>query len=271
MYSLTRQDRSGAALQDMLACHAYAFHHNATYGGACGDSPFLSQHKQMILELGLQNVLPHSCPPKNNPNHAVVSNAKYLHEADTSLWTPDWQRFVRTYVEQKVPNNLNLNPAECRIVVHIRRGDVTPCCSEQRYSPNSLYLSLIEKYNPDKSCKVEIYSQSKSFENFEDFASRGYTLHLDGDPMDAARALLTSKVAILSKSSFSMVSAVLRDQTYGKVVYTPFRHSPLKGWDYVPVTFIKDMNQRVKQLRNQNCAAAEKKSSTCDTSGTKNR
>jgi hypothetical protein len=262
-YSATRQDRSGAAIQDMLACHAYAYHHNATYGGACGNSPFVKDHQVLIDTLGLTDILPFACPPKDDPRHVLVNIADYLLKPDTSLWTPDWQRIVRHHVAKAIPNP-NSNENKCRIAVHIRRGDVNPCCAQNRYTPNSLYLELLkEYYNHNDKCQVEIYSQSKSFEPFDEFSSEGYSFQLDGDPMEAIKALLTANVAILSKSSFSLVAAVLRDQSVGKVVYTPFWHAPLKGWDYVPVPLIKDMNQRVKQLRNQNCTAAAKRAA-CD-------
>jgi hypothetical protein len=65
LYSVARGDRSGAAIQDMLMAHAYAFHNHQTYGGACSkylpnqDSFKRRQplHEQLLSAIGLAKVL----------------------------------------------------------------------------------------------------------------------------------------------------------------------------------------------------------------------
>jgi hypothetical protein len=55
--------KAGAVIEDMLMCHAYAFHHDAMYGGSCGEPSTKTQSHQDLLEsIGLKNVLLFSCP-----------------------------------------------------------------------------------------------------------------------------------------------------------------------------------------------------------------
>ena len=65
LYSELRGDRSGSAIQDMLTAHAFAFMHNATYGGACPQKghPHLKRHMNLLHGIGLDKVLPIACPP----------------------------------------------------------------------------------------------------------------------------------------------------------------------------------------------------------------
>jgi len=92
---------------------------------------------------------------------------------------------------------------------------------------------LINKYSkPDHENKVIIYSQSESFENFDEFREKGYELHIDEAISDVWKAVLTSDVFIMSRSSFSFVPAMLSGDST-TVVYTPFWDQPIRGWDIV--------------------------------------
>jgi hypothetical protein len=66
IYSKLRDDRSGAAIQDMLFAHAYAYNNHRIYGGACPmDGPVQhdNAHRRLIQALGLQHILIFDCPP----------------------------------------------------------------------------------------------------------------------------------------------------------------------------------------------------------------
>lgn len=120
-----------------------------------------------------------------------------------------------------------------KIVVHIHRGDVTPCFRLEFgyicYLPNSYYMALIETYRQEDS-EVTIFSESQSFENWTDLEVKGYKLVLDGDMSNVWKEAIDSNVFIMSRSSFSYVPAVL---ARGIVVYTEFWHQPLQTWDIV--------------------------------------
>ena len=77
-----------------------------------------------------------------------------------------------------------------------------------------------------------IFSQSSSFEKFDEFREKGYELHIDEDISDVWIAALASDVFIMSRSSFSFVPAMVASDST-KVVYTPFWDQPIRGWDIV--------------------------------------
>jgi len=86
-----------------------------------------------------------------------------------------------------------------------------------RYLPNSHYLKLIDrsiaksKEEGDDNPHVIVYSESRSHESLDVFRDRGYELRLDGPLEEVWMGMaLESDVAILSKSSFSIVPAMLR-------------------------------------------------------------
>jgi hypothetical protein len=96
--------------------------------------------------------------------------------------------------------------------------------------PNQYYLDLIYKYAPP-GANVTIYTERQSYEPLDDFGF--YNLYLDGSIQDVWRRFLTSDVLILSKSTFSLVPAILSRRDKTKVIYTPFWHRPLPGWEVV--------------------------------------
>ena len=339
IYSNIRHDRSGGAIQDMLMCHAYVYNKyhgkdpTIIYGGACGYSDNINDYKYMISGIGLSQILTFACPTTDNRTSQypgfveteILDRHVYTEPADIRIFTPEWIHFIQkhyivphiTKEEKKeiimstTTNSTTANanttttttqPSPYVIAVHVRRGDVNPCCYENRYLPNSHYISLIQRYvtkfitsssatsdNTSASKKreihVKIFSESKSFESLDEFRNvSSYYYHsseeeesgqdkdsstinirpkihvdllLDGDPLDAWKALLVADVVIMSKSSFSIVPAVLnlkqqvsatattttssRQQSKSQhtsttthIVYTlPYNHRPLQHWDVV--------------------------------------
>jgi hypothetical protein len=137
------------------------------------------------------------------------------------------------------------------IAVHIRRGDVDLCRYWRRYLPNSHYLRLIQESTPaNQSTRVTIFSETRSFESFEDFRALNYTLKLDTDLETVWQALLTADVAILSKSTFSLVPSFLNPNT---VVYTPFWNEGLSHWETVSEIAMKVTDLQVKEMWLQSC------------------
>lgn len=90
--------------------------------------------------------------------------------------------------------------------------------------------------NPQNDSDVFIYSESSSFKSFDDFQRRGYKVVLNGSIGEIWKGILKSDVTILSRSSFSLVPAIIMK---GRVVYTPFWHAPLLlgWWDIVDDDF----------------------------------
>ena len=108
---------------------------------------------------------------------------------------------------------------------------------------------LIDKYSkPDHENKVIIYSQSESFEKFDEFREKGYELHIDEPISDVWKAVLTSDVFIMSRSSFSFVPAMVSGDST-TVVYTPFWDQPLRGWNIVRKDIQTQSDVEVQRLK----------------------
>ncbi len=93
-----------------------------------------------------------------------------------------------------------------------------------------------------------IYSQSSSYESFDDFREKGYELHIDEDLSDVWTAALKSDVFIMSRSSFSFVPAMLARNTT-EVVYTPYWEKPLRGWNVVRKDIQSQSDEELLRLK----------------------
>ena len=318
IYSHARADRSGAAIQDMLMCHAYAFHNHFIYGGACTRDwnvpPFQGKREareQLLQAVGLSKVLPlllvEDCRPKDGKKkeedgkddddsssfkqQLLMNDRQEYIAQDTQIFTQDYIRYLQnislttttttTTTEYDYSNHHPPPPppppvvgaaaaaasasaddvavAVHTIAVHIRRGDITPCRPRTRgfprYLPNEHYLKLIDRYNNNNNSRVVIFSESENaFESFDEFTQKGYQVVLDGDISEVWKGIISANVVILSRSSFSLVPAVL---TRGKVVYTPFWHQPLPHWDVVDEEFVNATLVTFKKLK-QTCPKKKK-------------
>merc|ERR1712176_1485592 len=130
----------------------------------------------------------------------------------------------------------------------------TPCKKKphrgfEPYLPNQHYQLLVNKYMKDVyENKVIIYSQSASYEKFDDFREKGYELHIDQAITDVWRAVMVSDVFIMSRSAFSFVPALVANPDT-KVVYTPFWHQGLRGWEIVRKDILGQSDAELKRLK----------------------
>ncbi len=244
IWSQARGDRSGAFIQDMLMCHAYAYHNNMVYGGVCArdtSRKYKSKHQELLNSIGLSKFLGYACPPDDDT--PLQDRMDYIKD-DTGIFTPQYLDYLQKLVEYPPKSRRR------RIAVHIRRGDISPCRPRTRgyprYLPNQHFLRLIDRYNPQNNSDVFIYSESDSYENFGEFRNRGYKVVLDGSIGKVWKGILKSDVIILSRSSFSLVPAIM---TKGKVVFTPFWHQPLPNWDVVEETFVNESLMEFRRLK----------------------
>jgi hypothetical protein len=219
VYALARQDRAGSAIAHMLAVHAYAYHHNLTYGGACfrwnQQKPNMQEtfrkHQpdqiRMLDGLGLSHILPFNCP--EDEKTAFFVGTKYVQDKKYKLWTEPWADSIRSQIVRDPKD-----PTTVEMAVHVRRQDIKPCGKwAHRYLPNSYFLQQIRENWPhddsrNKTVKVTIYSTRQNpFEPFDDFSN--YTLDLDGDIVETWKRMMTADIFITSKSGFSLVPALL--------------------------------------------------------------
>eukprot|EP00532_Pseudo-nitzschia_australis_P005306 CAMPEP_0168203950 /NCGR_PEP_ID=MMETSP0139_2-20121125/25137_1 /TAXON_ID=44445 /ORGANISM="Pseudo-nitzschia australis, Strain 10249 10 AB" /LENGTH=387 /DNA_ID=CAMNT_0008129855 /DNA_START=106 /DNA_END=1269 /DNA_ORIENTATION=+ len=240
MYHHTPAGKEGTVILDMLLAHVYAFHQGAIYGGSCGEGNDVGREPEnsLIRAIGLQDFIQFACPRdlETAERKKVIPGRSYVQDG-TRAFTPDYIELLKGVV--KHPKKQEDQKKTNIIVVHMSRGKkITPCTKAphrgfEPYLPNKHYQLLINKYSkPDHENKVIIFSQSSSFEKFDEFREKGYELHIDGDISDVWSAALASDVFIMSRSSFSFVPAMVAGDST-KVVYTPFWDQPIRGWDIV--------------------------------------
>jgi hypothetical protein len=217
IYTKARLDRSGSAISHMLASHAWAYHRNQTYGGACfrpdqvgkalRDKFAKHQHDQRRLldGLGLSQILPFSC--SDNPETIpYIPQHDLDREHHAKLWTPDWLTYIRSHFSYPPKD-----PSIFDMVVHVRRQDINPCgIWAHRYLTNQYFLQQIRNYwpNTDKQVCVTVHStKSNPFEPFTDFSN--YSVALDADVVETWRNMMTADVFITSISGFSLIPALM--------------------------------------------------------------
>ena len=213
VYSYYRPDRTGAVLQDMLAAHAFAYKHNLTYGGQCQpnarqrkryqhEPSYINSHVHMVQSIGLDHLLKfnQSCQGAKTLYMKII-----MDEA-----TPEWLHYIKSIL--KYPPK----PPNFSIVVHIRRGDVNPCPGTRprwRYLPNAYFLRVLDHLTAiHPHADVKLFSESLSFESFQEFHKRGYKVQLDGDLFEVWKAILVANVLVTSSSLFSDTPALFLHQ-----------------------------------------------------------
>jgi hypothetical protein len=224
IYSHLRKDQSGWVIMDMLKAHSFAFERNVTYGGACGDSQHIEDIRNVLDLAGLDNVLPLKCPPTNTGDnelendglrHVLYHASLYEKGYQKRMGSHMWKKHIQQQLYFKDDNEVQTNNGKntTKIVVHIRRRDVTPCCYPSWYVPNAYFLAMIDKckkaidqLQPKSDVQVDIFSQEDSFESWTPF--QRYNLHLGGEVGQVWKAILNAHYFIGSKSEFSRVPAM---------------------------------------------------------------
>jgi hypothetical protein len=281
-----------------------------------------SQVSSLLFYLGLDDVLPIACPPPanddrdmggtnnaipphhNQPRAGPLLDRRYYGRYHLRFCNSEWQRYMRAKVQRRIDEANRMahaakqqpqhQPVHRKAVLHIRRGDVTPCDPDtsERYLPNAYYLEMLERYVvPMDHHRVTIYSERSSIEPWDDF--RNCTLRLDGgDRDDRARGggvnassalssssmqdlaniwldMITADVLIMSKSSFSVVPALLGGGptspvptpsalaasrfTPPQIVYADFWIEPLPHWTRVPQNLLRQAAVDAERVKKQYC------------------
>jgi len=246
----------GAIILDMLLGHAYAYHHGWIYGGSCGEGNDVAREPEnaLLRTIGLQDFLQFACPRdiETKDRKKVVPSKSYV-EDGTRSFTPEYVDLLKSVI--RYPDRPENQKRTNTIVVHMSRGKkFTPCKKKHHrgfepYLPNKHYQLLINKYMKDGyDNKVIIYSQSSSYEKFDEFREKGYELHIDEAITDVWRAVMVSDVFIMSRSAFSFVPALIANADT-KVVYTPFWHQGFRGWEIVRKDILGQSDAELKRLK----------------------
>lgn len=277
MYSIGRKDRSGSVLADMLYAHAFAFAHNITYAGACFTVKGLPKDDTLHLlqELQWNKILPFACPPGVDsslnifkPNATALSplilnDDLYRWNVKADYFTLKWRQSIQNSIWQTSESTIDEQGSPpYEIVVHVRRGDVSPCQNKRRYLTNNHYLQLIDQYTPSREERnhrplhVTIFTESDSFEDMTVFRERNYSVELDTEDLAVIwKAFLSADVLILSRSYFSFVPAAVNPNI---VVATEFfGFEPLPGWKKADSNLVKQTDQEIRHMAKKYCSGGD--------------
>jgi hypothetical protein len=227
----------------------------------------------------MDRALGFSCPPGGLHDPSVVPQYLPWMYNSVRLMDASWLETIQSMVHLP-PKRAN---DVFKIVVHIRRGDITPCYGDQihRYLPNSYYLDLIddmiEKHGKPSKKKVEvvIHTQVYSFENLDVFRARNYAFAKAGSDwienvngewapwekkedkeqpsmLDVWQEFIEADVLIMSSSMFSIVPAILNKDGI-KVYASNFFFNKLPQWEMPSPEILKRSKAEVKQLQQDQC------------------
>lgn len=156
----------------------------------------------------------------------VVAMSQAHHYADRAIYA--YGGIVERLRKRLVPDNTTDRP---QVAVHIRRGNVSATQNAERFTKTEKLVAVTRQVKSAIQVRglepqITIYSEGTS-EDFIEFAGMACILKLNGDPLDAVRAMASADVLVVAKSSFSYVAALLSS---GLVIYEPFWHAPREGW-----------------------------------------
>ena len=132
-------------------------------------------------------------------------------------------------------------------------------------------MALIDQYTPPlgydngRPVHVTIYSESDTFESLDVFAERNYTMEIDTDDLGQVwKALSMADVVILSRSTFSIVPAILNPNI---VVATEFMNfnpnhvldgefdvQMIDGWEQADPTLVHQSDQIIRDMARTQCS-----------------
>ena len=113
------------------------------------------------------------------------------------------------------------------IAIHIRRGDVNKLLCKNRYTSNSYYNKIIKFLNIKyPNYKIIIFSEG-NIKDFNDINNKNVSFKLNESIEKTFHSLVSAKILVTAKSSFSYSAAILNSNT---IYYMDFWHKPLKNW-----------------------------------------
>tara|TARA_B110000008_G_scaffold171578_1_gene171226 strand:+ start:708 stop:1382 length:675 start_codon:yes stop_codon:yes gene_type:complete len=213
-----KSDGFGAQYQAILSGIAYCNYMNYKYI----HTPFSRMsHNENITNLN-QFI---GIPPSNETQIDIIEKCcgdVHFSKNPDIYYTPEVLTMIRTYYYSTNKPNIK-NPD---IAIHIRRGDVKEN-NEKRFTNNDQYKQIIsvllETY---PNYNITIFSEGKK-EDFNDFINERIYFQLNTDIEDTFHSLVSAKILVTAKSSFSYCAALLNNND---IYYLPFWHNPLKHW-----------------------------------------
>lgn len=221
-----KRDGFGAQYQAILSGIAYCEKTNSTYV----HTPFQKIAHGCNASRANNFVGIHTQPPKAGLSKIVAK--KYFHEVH-------YCENPSNYYNEQVLGNLrqfyyrNEKPfvGDIDIAIHIRRGDVDKHKQQyisKRYTDNDVYIQFIQQLKrkyPEYT--IVIFSEGK-YSDFKHFGLGEHCFRLNLDMFETFHSLVSAKVLVQAKSSFSYCAGLLNANT----VYwmNGFWHKKLDHW-----------------------------------------
>lgn len=113
------------------------------------------------------------------------------------------------------------------IAIHIRRGDVTKQKLQFRYTSNEIYNKIIKSLKTKYPLyNITIFSEG-NYNDFKDLEINQNNLKLNIDIIETFHSLVSAKILVMAKSSFSYSAGILNKNI---IYYEDFWHKPLNNW-----------------------------------------
>ena len=219
--TISRTDGFGAQFHSMMAVIAYCDYYGYTYA----HNPLFNidhsvDHDMMNDFIGMKGVtLLKDIPKDAQVKHILcpdeVHDSKTPHKYYTASVIDKIRAYYRTGTKPKEP--------QIDVAIHIRRGDVDKH-NHKRYTDNAIYKKIIHALQ--SSHHITVFSEG-TYDDFRELGLPEENFRLGTDVRSTFHSLVTAKVLICSKSSFSYAAAILNENT---VYYEDFWHAKLDNW-----------------------------------------
>jgi len=227
-----KTDGFGAQYQAILSGIAYCKFKNYIYI----HTPFLKMEHDVNINklnifIGINNNL-----LINNETHLLkkvkiikedFSKEVHYSKNPSIYYTPEILKIIRQYYfSTDKPKIENID-----IAIHIRRGDVS-AKDVYRYTDNSTYINIINQLKIKYPFyTITIFSEG-NYEDFKEFEIEEKYLKLNTCICETFHSLVSSKVLIMAKSSFSYCAGLLNENIiyYSTIYHDNLYINPLDHW-----------------------------------------
>lgn len=220
-----KTDGFGAQYQAILSGIAYCAYYNHTYV----HTPMCRVEHGGNVNL-LNEFIGLEAGVVEKDKHVVAmpfSHEVHYSSTPSIYYTSEVLEFIRgRYHSTRKP----VLPEVVEIAVYIRRGDVDRAGNPRRFTSNETYVPVLDRLKeryPGR--RILVFSEGNP-EDFRDLGLEDTQLRLNEDIPTTFHSLVTAKVLVMAKSSFSYAAALINPHT---VCYQNFWHKPLNHWDTV--------------------------------------
>jgi hypothetical protein len=226
-----KDDGFGAQYQSIMSGIAYCEYNNYIYY----HTPFKTIGHNVDVDklnnfIGINNdnLLKNNIYPKEDElkNMIVepISHSVTFCKDPNIYYTDKVKKILRDYYySTEKPKIDNID-----IAIHIRRGDVNLQYEYKgRYTENDIYKKIIKALKSKyPSYSITIFSEG-NISDFSDLKLLNSQFKLNTDICETYHSLVTAKILVTAKSSFSYSSAILNENI---VYYQNFWHNQLDNW-----------------------------------------